>query len=164
LSLAGLGITVLLDVGSSMVLIWRFRHERSGRSSVEHAERVAHRVAAASLVGFGVLLAASSARELARGSHPDASALGVTLAAVSVAALPVLARLKYRAAAAVESAALRADAHLTAVGAGSAVVTLLGLGLVAVFGWWWTDAAAALILAGVALRQGVRGLRDVTPP
>ena len=158
LSLAGLGVTVLIDVGSSLVLIWRFRHERDGGSSVEHAERLAHRVASWALVGFAVVLAAQAIRSLFGGEAPTASAAGVALAAAGAAFLPVLARWKYRAADAVASAALRADAHITAVGAGIALVTLVGLLAVRAFGWWRADATAALVLAAVAARQGSQGL------
>jgi divalent metal cation (Fe/Co/Zn/Cd) transporter len=31
---------------------------------------------------------------------------------------------------------------------------LIGLGLNAMFGWWWADPAAALIVAGFAGRSG----------
>jgi divalent metal cation (Fe/Co/Zn/Cd) transporter len=164
LSLAGLGITVLLDVGSSVVLIWRFRHERAGGGSVARAEHLAHRVASSALVGFGVVLAASSVRDLVGRHHPEATAVGVGLAAASVLVLPLLARLKYEAADLVGSAALRADAHITAVGAAVAAVTLVGLVLVTAAGWWWADASAALLLALVAGRQGIVGLRAAEPP
>jgi divalent metal cation (Fe/Co/Zn/Cd) transporter len=163
LSLLGLGVTVLIDVASSSVLIWRFRHERDGGASVEHAERLAHRVASWALVGFAVVLAAQAVRGLAAHDEPDVAAAGVVLAAVGVAFLPVLARWKYRTAAAVPSAALRADAHITAVGAAMAGVTLAGLVVVEAWGWWWADAVAALVLAAVAGRQGADGLRHAEP-
>jgi divalent metal cation (Fe/Co/Zn/Cd) transporter len=163
LSLAGLGVTVLIDVASSLVLIWRFRHERDGGASVEHAERLAHRVASWALVGFAVVLAAQAGRSLADHHEPKASVLGVLLAAASVAFLPVLARWKYRAADAVSSPALRADAHITTIGAAIAGVTLVGLGVVRIWGWWWADAVAALVLAAVAARQGVDGIRAADP-
>lgn len=164
LSLAGLGVTVLIDVASSLVLIWRFRHERDGGASVDHAERLAHRVASWALVAFAIVLAVQAGRSLAAHDEPTASLLGVLLAAGGATFLPVLARWKYRAADAVASAALRADAHITAVGAAIAGVTLGGLVVVRVWGWWWADALAALVLAAVAARQGVDGLRPVDPP
>lgn len=35
-----------------------------------------------------------------------------------------------------------------------ALALLAGLGLNAMFGWWWADPVAALVIAGVALREG----------
>ena len=74
--------------------------------------------------------------------------------------LPLLARRKYRAADDVGSAALRADAHITALSAAMAGVTLAGLASRALWRWSWADAVAALVLAAVAARQGVEGLRS----
>lgn len=152
LSVAGLGITVLIDVVSSVVLVWRFRHERRGVRDVEEVERVAHRVASVALGSFGVLLAVQAIRNLVGDTEADATALGIALAAAGLLSLPILARWKYRAANAVGSPALRADAHITAVGAAMAGVTLAGLVVHA-------DAAAALILGIVAAWQGWTGLK-----
>ena len=163
LSLAGLGVTVLIDVGSSLVLIWRFRHERDGGASVVRAEQIAHRVASWALVAFAAVLAAQAGRSLVAGDAPTASGVGIVLAALGLAVLPLLARWKYRVADAVGSAALRADAHITAVGAAIAGVTLVGLVVVETWGWWWADSSAALVLAAVAARQGTRGLWPAEP-
>ena len=35
------------------------------------------------------------------------------------------------------------------------VALLVGLGLNALFGWWWADPAAALVIAAVAFREGL---------
>lgn len=160
LSLAGLGITVLIDVVSSAVLIWRFAIQRNDRS-VERAERIAHRIASSALVGFGVVLAAESVRRLAARSHGEQSVAAIALAGASVLVLPALARWKYEVAAAVASRALHADAHITAVGAAMAGVTLSGLVVAGVWGWWWADSGAAIVLAAIAIRHGVDGLRYV---
>lgn len=155
LSVVGLGITVLLDVVSSVVLVWRFLHERLGARDVEQVERVAHRVACIALGAFGVLLTAQAIRNLISGAEADVTAPGVVLAIAGIIVLPLLARWKYGAAAAVGSPALRADAHITAVGAAMAAVTLGGLVVGA-------DALAALVIGVVALGQGQRGLRSAS--
>ncbi|MEN3314666.1 MAG: hypothetical protein V7605_900 [Acidimicrobiaceae bacterium] len=160
LALAGLGFTVLIDVGSSLVLVWRFNRQRDGAGGVERAEEVAHRVASGALVALGVVLAVEAVRSLIAHAEPDTTVASVVLAAAALVFLPVLARWKYRAAHAVGSRALRADAHITALGAAIGGVTLAGLVVVSVWDWWWADAAAALILAAVAEGQGVRGLRS----
>ena len=36
---------------------------------------------------------------------------------------------------------------------------LAGLGLNAAFGWWWADPLAAIVIAVVAVREGVQGWR-----
>jgi divalent metal cation (Fe/Co/Zn/Cd) transporter len=83
------------------------------------------------------------------------------LAAANLLVLPLLARWKYAVAAAVASLALRTDAHITMVGAGTAVLTVVGLGVDRAFGWWWADAVAALVIAVVAADQGRRSILAV---
>lgn len=78
----------------------------------------------------------------------------MALLLASVVVLPLLAVAKYRVAARLESGALRADSVLTAV---AALLALIGLGSVAatdLFGFWWADAVAALILSVIVLREG----------
>jgi divalent metal cation (Fe/Co/Zn/Cd) transporter len=161
LSLGGLGASVLIDVVSSAVLIWRFRRERAAAEFPEAAERRAQIVAAVGLLAIGVALAATGIQRLATQAHPNTPALALALAAANLVALPLLARWKYAVATAVGSRALRTDAHITMVGTSTSALTLLGLGLDRGFGWWWSDAVAALLIAVVAADQGRRSLRAV---
>ncbi|HEX3822852.1 MAG TPA: cation transporter [Mycobacteriales bacterium] len=164
LSLGGLGASVLIDVISSAVLIWRFRHERGAGQFPEAAERRAQIVAAVGLLGIGVVLAATGIQHLAAGDRPMASALALVLAAANLVVLPLLARWKYRVAGEVGSRALRTDAHITMVGTSTSALTLAGLGLDRAFGWWWADAGAALVIAVIAADQGRRSLSPVGEP
>jgi divalent metal cation (Fe/Co/Zn/Cd) transporter len=161
LALAGVGASVLVDEVSSIVLVWRFRKQRGGGGAeVDAAEARALRIAAVGLVLVGLSLIGSGIEHLVASdsSHPDAAALAA--AGASVVVLPMLARWKYAAAAAVQSAALRTDAHITVVGAGTAAMTLIGLGLTALFGWHWADAAAAVGIGLVASYEGRAALTN----
>jgi divalent metal cation (Fe/Co/Zn/Cd) transporter len=161
LSLGGLGASVLIDVISSGVLIWRFRQERRAGEFLESAERRAQVVAALGLILIGVALIATGIQHLAVEAHPSTPALALVLAGLNLVVLPLLARWKYRVADAVGSAALHTDAHITMVGTATSALTLLGLGLDRAFGWWWADAVAAMIIGLVALDQGRRAISPV---
>jgi len=158
LSLGGLGASVLVDVGSSGVLVWRFRHERDLGNFPEAAERRAQIVAATGLVIIGVLLLATASEHLVAGVHPETPAVALVLAAANLVVLPVLARWKYRVADAVGSAALRTDAHITMVGTATSALTVVGLAVDRAFGWWWADAVAAMLIGVIAGWQGIRSL------
>lgn len=164
LSLGGLGASVLIDVISSAVLIWRFRWERGAGEFPEAAERRAQVVAAVGLVAIGAALAATGVQHLVSGARPSAPVLALALAAANLVVLPLLARWKYRVAGEVGSRALRTDAHITMVGTSTSTLTLAGLGLDRGFGWWWSDAVAALVIAVVAADQGRRSLSISEPP
>jgi divalent metal cation (Fe/Co/Zn/Cd) transporter len=161
LSLGGLGASVLVDVVSSAVLIWRFRRERGAGEFPEAAERRAQVVAASGLCLIGVALLVTGIQHLISKAHPSTPALALALAGANLVVLPLLARWKYRVADAVGSRALRTDAHITMVGTSTSALTLLGLGLDRGFGWWWADAVAAMVIAVVAGDQGRRGLSAV---
>jgi divalent metal cation (Fe/Co/Zn/Cd) transporter len=158
LSLGGLGASVLVDVVSSAVLIWRFRRQREGGAFPESAERRAQVVAAGGLLIIAAALAAAAIQHLAHSTRPSVPVAALVLAGANLVALPLLARWKYAVAAAVGSLALRTDAHITMVGTGTAALTLAGLGLDRGFGWWWADAVAALAIATVAADQGRRAM------
>jgi divalent metal cation (Fe/Co/Zn/Cd) transporter len=161
LSLGGLGASVLVDVVSSAVLIWRFRRERGVGEFPEAAERRAQIVAALGLIVIAVALVASAVQHLATSAHPSTPVVAMTLAGANLVVLPLLGRWKYRVADEVGSLALRIDAHITMVGTATSALTLIGLGLDRGFGWWWADAVAALGIAVVAADQGRRSISAV---
>jgi divalent metal cation (Fe/Co/Zn/Cd) transporter len=164
LSLGGLGASVLIDVISSAVLIWRFRRQRGAGEFPEAAERRAQVVAAAGLLLIAVSLVATGIDHLATHAAPSTPVLALALAAINLLVLPLLARWKYRVADEVVSLALRTDAHITMVGTSTSALTLLGLALDRGFGWWWADAVAALVIGVVAADQGRRSLSAVHQP
>ena len=73
--------------------------------------------------------------------------------------VPLLARAKRRAAANLQSHALHADSHQSDICAYLAMILLGGLGLNALFGWWWADPLAALCMVPIILREAISGLR-----
>ena len=152
LALLGAGAALVLDVGSSSVLVWRFRQD----SEDDGPERLASRVARIALATIGIALLIGGIKRLAGHASPDVSGLSLTLAAAGVVLLPLLARWKYAVAARVESGALRTDGHITMVGAAVSGVTLVGLAVTSAFDWWWADAAAALGVALIAIATAWR--------
>jgi divalent metal cation (Fe/Co/Zn/Cd) transporter len=144
------GLSVLADVSGSIVLIWRFRVERSDPHRAHQVEDRAAIVVAVALAVIGALLAYESVNALIQGTHPGSSPLAVVTAAVSVCVLSPLAYAKRVTAIALGSHALRGDSTLSAIGAGTALFALIGLLLNAAFGWWWADRVVALLIAGAA--------------
>jgi divalent metal cation (Fe/Co/Zn/Cd) transporter len=145
------GLSVLADVTGSIVLVWRFRTEQSNPERAAKVEAKAATAVATALVIVGVVLAFESIHALATGSHPGSGSLAVISAAISIVVLVPLAYLKRQTAMKLNSHALRGDSTLSAIGAGTAVLALLGLFLNDAFGWWWSDRVVALVIAAVAL-------------
>jgi divalent metal cation (Fe/Co/Zn/Cd) transporter len=155
-ALVGFGADSIVDGSASAVLVWRFIAERSGASHADVVERRAARLVGGILVLIGVYLAVAAILALANHSHPQRTVVGVTLTAASVLVLPVLARAKLRLAEQLGSSALHGDGVLSLAGAVLAAATLLSLLVDSAFSWWWADAVAALLIAGILVGEGWR--------
>jgi divalent metal cation (Fe/Co/Zn/Cd) transporter len=150
LGVLGTGLGVLADVAGSVVLIWRFRVERSRPHHGDRVEARATALVSGALGLIGVVLAIESVRALADGTHPGSSPLSLLAAGLAVVLLPPLAYRKRQTATALPSRALRGDSTLSAIGAATAFLALVGLLLFRAFDWWWADRVVALLVAGVA--------------
>jgi len=158
LALAGFALNALLDSSASVVLVWRFRHERQNPEAAERVERRAQALIGIAMVVIGAYIGVQAVRALVDGSHPETSAFGVLIAALSLLVLPLLGLRKLQVAAGLQSAALRGDAVLTLAAAALAAITLCALVASEAFGWWWADAVAALVIAAALALEGTRVL------
>src|SRR5262249_1171739 len=91
-------------------------------------------------------------------SRAEGAPAGIALAAAALIIMPALAFAKRRVAKAIDSAALRADAACSLVCAYMSATVLVGLGLTALFDWWWADGLAALALVWFIVREGREAL------
>ena len=158
-ALTGFGVDSVIEVASGVVLWWRLRAELGSAPVGPTAEARAARVAGALLLALAAYLVVESGRRLIVRDRPEPSAVGMALTALSLIVMPLLARAKLGTARALESAALRADAHETIVCAWLSLTTLCGLALNAALGWWWADPLAALAMVPLVVREGLEAVR-----
>jgi divalent metal cation (Fe/Co/Zn/Cd) transporter len=158
-ALVGFGADSIVDGLASAVLVWRFGYERSRGHDVDVIEHRAARIVGAVLIAIGLYVGVGAVLALAGHAAPDSSPFGLALTAASAAILPMLARAKLRLAGPLRSPALRGDGVLSLAGAFLAAITLVSLALNAGFGWWWSDAVAAIAIAAFLLREGWRTSR-----
>lgn len=160
-ALIGFGADSFVESISGAVLVWRLRSEIVGELDDEAVERVEHR--ALRLVGVAFLVLAAyvvfeSLRTLWIGDEPDASPVGIVLTSVSIVVMLWLARAKRRTGEALGSRALVADSQQTYACWYLSVAALAGLVLNAVFGLWWADPVAALVIAAFLVNEGREAL------
>src|SRR5881396_2369206 len=154
-ALISFGIDSVIEVASSLVLVWRL----SDASAAEDREAFAHRLVGVCFLALAVYVSFEAIKDLLTRSTPRVSYFGIIYAAACVIAMPLLARAKRRAARNLQSHALHADSHESDICAYLAVILLGGLGLNALFGWWWADPLAALCMVPIILREAINGLR-----
>lgn len=100
----------------------------------------------------------TAARSLFEGHHPQHSAIGILFMVLTVIIMLVLGVLKRNVGNTLKNAVVLADAKFTLIDAALSGTVLVGLILNFLFGWWWTDQALALFLAGAAFREGLKEL------
>lgn len=156
-ALLGFGVDSFVESISGSVLIWRLGSEKRGNADeevIERIERRAERLVGISFFALAAYVAFDAATSLLNQERPDVSIVGMVLASVSIGVMLWLARAKRRAAADLGSRALAADAEQTQACWYLSVVVLAGIGLNALFGWWWADPIAALGVSFILVREG----------
>jgi divalent metal cation (Fe/Co/Zn/Cd) transporter len=157
MALVGFGVDSFIEVLSGLVMLWRLRAETAGRLPNEEAERRAIKLIAITFFILAAYVSFESARDLLTGDKAEASMVGLVLTAVSLVVMPVLAYKKRRLAREMGSASLQADSTETQLCVYLSATVFLGLAANALFGWWWMDSVAALVVAAIALREGYEG-------
>jgi divalent metal cation (Fe/Co/Zn/Cd) transporter len=156
IALIGFGLDSAIEGLASVIIIWRF----TGSRVFSHAAELrAQKLVAAQFFLLAPYVAFESIRALAGGERPDVSWVGIGLALGSVIFMPMLGIAKQRLAVQIGSVATRGEGRqnmLCAYLAGALLIGLLGNALV---GAWWLDPVVGLLIAAVAVREGVDSWR-----
>ncbi|MCG5451060.1 MULTISPECIES: cation diffusion facilitator family transporter [Micromonospora] len=153
-ALIGFGLDSFVEVSSAAVLIWQFRSRVP-----ENRERQALRLIAASFFALAAWVTFDAGRSLLSGEDAEASPVGIGLAVASLLVMPLLVRAKRRTGRELGSATVMADSTQTMLCTYLSAVLLVGLVLNAAWGWSWADPIAALVIAGVAVKEGIEAWR-----
>lgn len=155
IALVGFGVDSVIETSSGTILLWRL-------FSGEHRERLALKLVGASFIALASYVAFDAIKSLIFREPSHKTYAGIALAALSLIVMPLLARAKRKVAAEISSRALHADSRQTDICAYLSAILLGGLGLNALFGWWWADPIAALVMVPIIAKEGVEALRGET--
>lgn len=135
-------------------MAWQFAgHDPEAR------EKIALRIIAFSFFGLAAYVAVESLRSLLGHGEARPSTPGIILAAVSLVVMPVLSYAQRRAGRELGSLSAVADSKQTLLCTYLSAVLLVGLALNATLGWAWADPIAGLVIAGIAVREGINAWR-----
>ena len=160
IALVGFGLDSVIEVIAAGALIWRLKKFTLNDEEHGYAEKIALLVVGITFFLLAIYVTYESARSLWFQEAPKGSIVGIVLAIISAALMPALGLMKRRVAQEIGSKALAADAMETLVCAYLSVTLLLGLGLNALWGWWWADPAAGLAMLPLIVHEGWDALRD----
>jgi len=157
-ALIGFGIDSAIESSSGAVLLWRLQDGEDG----EKREKRALQLVGVCFLLLATYVAVDAVKALWLGEAPDESIVGIIIAIVSLVVMPLLAHEKRKVASAIGSGALEADARQTDLCMYLSAILLVGLGLNAVFGWWWADPVAALVMVPIIANEGREALKGET--
>ena len=156
IALVGFGLDSAIEGFASVIIIWRF----TGRRVFSHAaEQRAQRLVAVQFFLLAPYVGFESVKALAGAEHPETSWVGIALAIGSVVLMPILAVAKQRLADQLGSAATAGEGRQNMLCAYLAGALLLGLLGNALLGAWWLDPAVGLLIASVAVKEGLEAWR-----
>lgn len=154
LALIAFGLDSVIEIFASTVVI-----RNLGDVRPDPGDRRIHRSLRLIAVAFWVLalvLCVLSVRSLVLENRPASSPLGIAYLALTAGVMLGLSVLKRRTGQRMPSETLLAESAMTLLDGCLATSVLAALILNDVLGWWWTDAIAALVVAGVAVAEGLR--------
>lgn len=151
IALVAFGIDSAIEGFASLVIVWRF----TGRRLLsDDAERRAQKLVAIQFFLLAPYVTAEAVHKLVTGERPATSWLGIALVTTSLVGMPALGIAKRRLADTLGSVATRGEGTQNLLCAYLAAAVLIGLLGNTLFGLWWLDPLAALVVAGVAVREG----------
>jgi divalent metal cation (Fe/Co/Zn/Cd) transporter len=158
ISLVGFGIDSFIEVTSGSALLWRMSVDAEVHRR-ELNEKRALRIVGTCFLLLAAYIAYESAIDLWSRHAPEHSIPGIILACVSLIVMPLLSRAKRKVGSALGSAAMHADAKQTEFCTYLSAILLAGLLLNALFGLWWADPVAGLIMVPIIAKEGIEGLQ-----
>ena len=151
IALIGFGADSLIESFAGFIRLWRFA---ASRAASDDAERRAQKLIAISFYVIAAYVGFEAVRSLLVGDRPEASWVGIGLAAVTLVTMPPLAIAKGRIGEKLGSSATKSEGLQSMLCAYLSAALLVGLSANALFGLWWADPVTALVIAGVAVKEG----------
>jgi divalent metal cation (Fe/Co/Zn/Cd) transporter len=153
-ALVGFGLDSTIEVLSAAAVAWQF-----SRRDPERWEKGTLRVIAISFFALALYVTATSVAALVGRADVEHSTVGIVITALSVVIMPFLSLAERRAGRELGSASAVADSKQTLLCTYVSAAVLIGLVANSLLGWWWADAVAGLIIAALAIREGIEAWR-----
>lgn len=153
IALVGFGFDSVIEVSAAFMLIWRLSHKGT-EADGDKKEKIALRFIGITFFLLAIYVVIESAGKLIHQERPEVSLAGIIIASLSLLIMPTIGLMKRKLAKQLNSKALAADAMETLICAYLSFALLVGLGLNALFGWWWADPVAALAMVYFIVKEG----------
>jgi divalent metal cation (Fe/Co/Zn/Cd) transporter len=153
-ALAGFGLDSIIEIFASLVVVWQLTGVNLKR------ERLALRLIGIAFVALVIYIVAQLLYTFLTRTHPAPSVGGILWIAATFIAMLLLAFGKRVTGQKLQNEVLLTEGRVTLVDAYLAGAVLLGLLLNALFGWWWADPLAALVIVYYGIREALHALHE----
>ena len=159
-ALIGFGLDSVVEVLSAVAIAWQFT-----RKDPERWEKVTVRAIGLAFFALAAYVTIDAILSLVSQEGPEHSPLGIGITALSLLVMPLLAWFEIRTGRELGSKSVLADARQLLLCVYLSGAVFIGLILNSLFGWWWADSVAALVVAALAVREGIEAWTgDVESP
>lgn len=156
IALIGFGIDSAIEVFAASVVIWQLRGASAAR------QRPALKAIAATFFALAAYVTVEAVRDLVTADKAGESLVGIILNMVALAVMVPVALAQRRTGRALGNPVLVAQSKETWLSNYLSITVLAGLALNSTVGWWWADPIAALVIAGVAVREGTEAWEEAS--
>lgn len=153
-ALIGFGLDSVVEVLSAVAVAWQFT-----RKDPERWEKATVRAIGLAFFALAAYVSIDAIVGLISQEGPEHSPLGIGITALSLLVMPVLAWFETRTGRELGSKSVLADARQLLLCVYLSGAVFVGLIVNSLFGWWWADSVAALIVAALAVREGIEAWR-----
>ncbi|MFY9712248.1 MAG: cation transporter [Microbacterium sp.] len=159
-ALIGFGLDSAVEVLSAAAIAWQFT-----RKIPERWEKVTVRAIGLAFFLLAAYVTIDAILSLIDQEGPTHSPFGLGITALSLIVMPLLAWYEVRTGRELGSKAVIADAKQLILCVYLSGAVFVGLIFNSLLGWWWADSVAALVVAALAVREGIEAWRgDVESP
>ncbi len=156
-ALAGFGLDSLIEIFASVIVVWQL----TGAS--QERERRALRLIGVAFIALGIYILGQLLVTLLTHTRPATSLLGISWLSLTLLAMLCLAFGKRVTGSQLGNPVLQTEAGVTLIDALLAAAVLAGLLLNAVFGWWWADPLAGLVIVYYGIKEGLHAWAESRP-
>ncbi|GER91422.1 hypothetical protein KDW_55840 [Dictyobacter vulcani] len=153
-ALAGFGLDSLIEIFASMVVVWQLTGVNQNR------ERLALRLIGSAFIALVVYIIAQLFYTFITGTHAVSSTGGIVWMAATFIVMLLLASGKRIIGQKLQNEVLLTEGRVTLVDAYLAGAVLLGIVLNTLFGWWWADPLASLVIVYYGIREAIHALHE----
>ena len=147
-ALAGFGLDSAIEIFASAIVVWQLKDRKHGRESL------ALNLIGTAFIALAIYVLVQSVWTLLANVHPAPSRLAIVWLVVTCAVMLLLAWGKSVTGRQLGNLVLIMEARVTLIDAALAGAVLIGVGLNALFGWWWADPLAGLVIVYYGLTEG----------